>query len=286
VSTKLHGTAHVSVRKVDSEGAAAAPDAIAVEEPMEIRLVWGPPGSRAARSLSVTMRTPGDDFELAAGFLFTEGIVAHRDQIERLEFCGPRAPGRETSNIVRVEVDPSVDFDFARVERHFFATSSCGICGKASIEALEVRGEPMPDPPAPRIAADGVHALPDRLREAQAVFDRTGGLHAAALFDADGTLIDVREDVGRHNAVDKLIGARLLAAEGPQRTRLVLVSGRASFELMQKALMAGIPMLVAVGAPSSLAVEVALRFNMTLIGFARDGRFNVYAGDERIVGAC
>jgi FdhD protein len=276
------GSAEIQVSTVDDSGLLESIDRVAVEEPMEIRLVFGPPESRTQRSLSVTMRTPGADFELAVGFLFTEGIVDENKQIEQVEFCGPPAPGRRTSNIVRVKLAPSVAIDFARLERHFYTTSSCGICGKTSIEAIEIQGQAMPTPPAPRVAVERIHALADRLREQQALFERTGGLHAAALFEADGELVAAFEDVGRHNALDKLIGSRLLAGEKTHHERLVLVSGRASFELLQKAISAQIPMMVAVGAPSSLAVEVAGRFGITLIGFAKARRFNIYTVPERI----
>jgi FdhD protein len=223
------------------------------------------------------MRTPGCDPELAAGFLFTEGIVDSAEQI-----AGVRM---ETENVALVELIPGVAVDLQRLERHFYTSSSCGVCGKTSIAALNLgaaRRRPLEE--GPGVAAEVIHALPGTLRETQAVFDRTGGLHAAALFDCSGRLLDRREDVGRHNAVDKVIGAQLLGggAERASRDRLLLVSGRASFELVQKALAAGIPILAAVGAPSSLAVELAQTHGMTLLGFVRDGRFNIYAGERRI----
>ncbi|NIM00193.1 MAG: formate dehydrogenase accessory sulfurtransferase FdhD [Acidobacteria bacterium] len=262
----------------------AKDDLLAVEEPMEIRVAFGPSDTRTARSLSVTMRTPGNDFELAAGFLYTEGILKDRSQIEALDFCGPATPGRETSNIVRVDLAAGVELDLKSLERHFYTTSSCGICGKASLDAVQVKGiEPLQDG-VPRFARDVVHELPDRLRAAQPVFDRTGGLHAAGLVTPDGDLVEIREDVGRHNAVDKLIGRRFLDGETPLGAFGMVVSGRASFEILQKALVAGIPVIVAVGAPSSLAVEMADRFGMTLIGFASGERFNLYAGANRIDG--
>lgn len=248
-------------------------DTLAVEEPLEIRLCI--PG-RKHKAISITMRTPGDDAELGAGFLFTEGIVGSRDQIANIRHCGPGG------NTIVVELAEGVDVDLKRLERHFYTSSSCGVCGKSSIEALhtgagkiEVRKVPIIDP-------SFVHRMPGKLRSAQSTFDVTGGLHASALFKLDGSLDIVREDVGRHNALDKVIGTKLLGGEVPLSDRALLVSGRASFELVQKALMAGIPVLAAVGAPSSLAVELAREFGMTLMGFVRDDRFNIYCGQERV----
>jgi FdhD protein len=249
-------------------------DLLAVEEPLEIRL--------NQRSVSITMRTPGNDFELAAGFLFTEGILSGASQIASMQHVDTGAGSRQSGNCVSIELVPDAEVDFARLERHFYLSSSCGVCGKASIEALHASSCPVISRDGPMFSSALIHTLPERLREAQAVFDRTGGLHAAALFDTAGNLVSLREDVGRHNAVDKVIGAEMLAARTPCSDRLILVSGRASFELLQKTLMAGIPILAAVGAPSSLAVEVAQRFGLTLLGFVRDERFNIYAGAQRI----
>jgi FdhD protein len=272
-----------AVRQVGPGGATSGDDQLAVEEPMEIRVVFGPEERRASQSLSVTMRTPGHDFELAAGFLRTEGILERPEQIREIEFCGPPAPGRETSNIVRVDLDPGVALDLERLQRHFFTTSSCGICGKASLDALEVPDLAPLDPDRPRIRGESIHSLPGALRSSQPVFERTGGLHAAGLFDASGTLLAVREDVGRHNAVDKILGRSFLDGKTPLADVLMVVSGRTSFEILQKALAAGVPMIVAVGAPSSLAVDLAQRFGMTLVGFASPERFNLYAGLQRII---
>ena len=259
-------------------------DLLAVEEPMEIRVTHGPSDGRTARSLSITMRTPGNDFELAAGFLYTEGILKDCSQIEGIEFCGQAAAGRSTSNIVRVDLTPDVELDIGSLERNFYTTSSCGICGKASLDAVQVKGlEPL-EQDGPRFLREKIHAFPEKLRAAQPVFERTGGLHAAGLVTPGGELLEIREDVGRHNAVDKLIGRRFLDGKTPLGELGMVVSGRASFEILQKALVAGIPMIVAVGAPSSLAVEMAERFRMTLIGFASNERFNVYAGVDRIEG--
>lgn len=267
----------VSVYKINGEQPhAMTQDALAVEEPLEIRLRYEADGQPTTRSLSITMRTPGHDFDLASGFLFTEGIVQRAEQIAGLHHCGGQA------NVVRVDLQADVTIDFARLQRHFYTSSSCGVCGKTSIEALQATSCPTLPTTGWQFETSVIHALPNKLRAAQAVFDSTGGLHAAALFDAQGKLLALREDVGRHNAVDKLIGAQFQAGSTPLAERLLLVSGRASFELVQKALMGGIPILAAVGAPSSLAVELADNFGMTLIGFVRDGRFNIYSGIERI----
>ncbi len=276
------GFVAVPIRKTGGPVVESLQDHLAVEEPLEIRLAYGPAGQRVQRSVSVTMRTPGDDAELAAGFLLSEGIIRNADDLDGIRPCGPAVGPRKLHNVVRVELKPEVVVDLKRLERHFYTTSSCGVCGKTSLEALAIGDPPTPDPDRPIVAAAIIHGLPDKLRQAQTVFDRTGGLHAAALFDADGELICLREDVGRHNAVDKLVGAQLRAGRLPARDKVLLVSGRASFELMQKALMAGIPVLAAVGAPSSLAVELAERFGMTLLGFVRNGRFNIYSGGERL----
>jgi FdhD protein len=265
----------VPVQKVEGDSSAPVQDLLAVEEPLEIRI--------GDKTVSITMRTPGSDFELAAGFLFTEGILRDRDQIREIHWSKPvNGNPRQAGNSVTVELNSGVEVDLDRLERHFYTTSSCGVCGKASIEAIEMQGCPVLPRHSPVVALAAIHNLPGTLRREQAVFERTGGLHAAALFSPDGKLQLLREDVGRHNAVDKLIGAEMLAGHTPLDHRLLLVSGRASFELVQKALMAGIPILAAVGAPSSLAVETAQRFHLTLLGFVRDGRFNIYSGASRI----
>ncbi|MFN2567649.1 MAG: formate dehydrogenase accessory sulfurtransferase FdhD [Gemmatimonadaceae bacterium] len=270
-------TIDVLVERMRAAGAPAlGHDLLAVEEPLEIRVDADIAGERVRKTISVTMRTPGHDVELAAGFLFTEGIIRDRAEIEHIGQCGA------AGNVARVRLSSGTGVDLARLERHFYTTSSCGVCGKTSIEALETTSRYALPTGAPIIEAELVHRLPDALRAAQAIFDRTGGLHASALFDAAGRLHCLREDVGRHNALDKVIGAELLVGRLPAHERILVVSGRASFELVQKAVMAGIPILVAVGAPSSLAVEVAVRTGMTLVGFARDGRFNIYAGKERV----
>lgn len=267
--------------ELDSEPRA---DVVAVEEPMEIRVVSGPVERRKGKSISITMRTPGSDPELAIGFLFAEGIVRSRAQVASVEHCGPTADAHEEANTVRVELVPGVEFDAKRYQRHFYATSSCGVCGKASLDALEYDNL-KPVESEIQISPELVMQLPERLMEQQTVFANTGGIHAAGLFDHAGVLVAVREDVGRHNAMDKLIGHQLLAGQVPLSDQIVVVSGRASFELLQKALAAGIPIFIAVGAPSSLAVELAEQYSITLIGFASKSRFNVYCGHERILGA-
>lgn len=260
----------------------AMSDRVAVEEPLEIRLGYSTPDGRAMRSISITMRTPGNDPELAAGFLYSEAIVRHADDIAAIEVCGPPAPDSGNHNVIRVELDAAVEVDLARLQRHFYTTSSCGVCGKTSLDALRVVGaEPRP-PTTARFAESVILAMPGKLRDVQATFDETGGLHAAGAFDSDGTLAATMEDVGRHNAVDKVIGRLLLDGKLPANDFGLIVSGRASFELMQKALMAGMPLLAAVSAPSSLAVDLAQEFNMTLVGFLRGNTFNVYAGEQRI----
>jgi FdhD protein len=228
------------------------------------------------------MRTPGEDAELALGFLLTEGIIESADQVKSVAHSGQPSPDTGLQNIIRVELRPDVDVDLDRLERHFYTTSSCGVCGKASLEALRVTGQGSLAHCTNTFARDVIVAMPDRVRHQQRVFTKTGGLHAAAVFDSQGEIIVVKEDVGRHNATDKAIGNLLQAGALPGNTYGLLVSGRASFELMQKALVAGIPLLAAVGAPSSLAVQTAREFDMTLIGFLRDTTFNIYAGPDRI----
>lgn len=275
-------TVSARIVRVDAHGAAPAEDALAVEEPLEIRLGFGPEGARTHQTISLTMRTPGCDRELAAGFLFTEGIIGGPSQLAEVRSCGPRVGVGNYQNVVRVELQPGVPVDVGRLQRHFYTTSSCGVCGKTSLEALAVAGDRPALDTEFRVSAEALFPLPDTLRAAQEVFGRTGGLHGAALFDAHGRLLCVREDVGRHNALDKLIGAQLLDGHLPLRERIVLLSGRASFELLQKAFMAGAPVVAAVGAPSSLAVELAERFGITLIGWLRGGRFSIYTHPHRI----
>lgn len=272
--------ATVETQIVRVEGSAQTPgyDRLATEEPLEIRLRAG----AHTRTVAITMRTPGADFELAAGFLFGEGVIAEPDDVVGISYCVDREIAEEQRyNIVNVDLRgrelPSLD----ALERHFTMTSACGVCGKANIDALRERGL-QPVRSSLHVAAATVAALPEKLGAAQRIFASTGGLHAAALFDARGDLVAIREDVGRHNALDKLVGWAFIEAKLPLDAHVVLVSGRASYELLQKVISAGIPVLCAVSAPSSLAVDLAREFGVTLAGFVRGARFNVYAGIERI----
>ena len=250
-----------------------ADDVVAIEEPLEIRAAWTAAGEPREKNISVTMRTPGDDFDLAVGFLFTEALIAGGGDVESVRHWG-------SPNRVRVALAPHARIDTAKLDRHFYTTSSCGVCGKTSIEALRVVTAPLP-PRAP-IARDVVHRLPAQLHAAQPAFRATGSVHGAAIFDNDGTMLRVREDVGRHNAVDKVIGSFVRDnAAAPLSDTILAVSSRASFEIVQKAVMAGIAIVASVGGPSSLAIELAREFGVTLLGFVRDGRFNVYSGEVR-----
>src|ERR1700733_505498 len=292
-------TSKAIVHRFIANQAQTMTDTLAVEEPLELQLAYGAVGSRQVKSISVTMRTPGNDFELAAGFLLTEGIVSDSSDISKISYVtGPSNEVRTTPaaqnttilpyqperNVVRVELATDIAISMANLERNFYTTSSCGICGKASLLALRTVCPPRAANTL-KVPANLLYSLPDKLRADQDVFERTGGLHASGLFDSEGHIHSIREDVGRHNAVDKLMGAEFLADRIPLRQKLLLLSGRASFELLQKALMGGIPMVVSVGAPSSLAVAVAKEFDITLIGFLRGDYFNVYHGAERISGS-
>jgi FdhD protein len=272
-----------TVQRVSGAAATPAIDLLAVEAPLEISLGYGPTEQRQTHTLAVTMRTPGHDAELVAGFLLSEGIVHQPADIIGIEHhADPRRP-KERGNVIQAELAPDVVLELGRLERHFYTTSSCGVCGKTSIDA--VRATACPTPPLanrPQVSAAIIHTLPQRQRAAQAVFEQTGGLHATALFSLEGELLLVREDVGRHNAFDKVVGASLLAGQFPLQQQVVLVSGRASFELVQKAAMAGVAIMAAVGAPSSLAVEAAEEFGLTLLGFVRQDRFNIYSHEARI----
>ncbi|MFF8034530.1 MULTISPECIES: formate dehydrogenase accessory sulfurtransferase FdhD [unclassified Streptomyces] len=266
------------VLRIRDGAVSSRPDTLVAEEPLEIRLDGKP--------LAITMRTPGDDFALAAGFLVSEGVLAAASDLRNIVYCAGATGegGANTYNVVDVKTAPGLAVPDITLERNVYTTSSCGLCGKASLDAVRTTARhPIADTPPLRVAPELLAGLPDRLRAAQRVFDRTGGLHAAALFDEDGELLDVREDVGRHNAVDKLVGRALQGGNLPLSRTILLVSGRASFELAQKAVMAGIPMLAAVSAPSSLAVDLAAETGLTLVGFLRGGSMNVYAGEDRIV---
>ncbi len=267
---------HTTIKRINNSTIVDAQDVLAVEEPLEIRLAYGNNDSRHIKSISVTMRTPGHDTELAVGFLFTEGILK-----------SPTDTGNITTiseNIVQVALQPGVAFDMQKLERNFYTTSSCGVCGKASIDAVKTTCE-LPDAyPYDNLScsADTICSLPDILRTQQSVFEQTGGIHGCALFDINGALVLMREDVGRHNALDKLVGTAFSGGLLQLDKHILLLSGRASFELVQKAAMAGIKIIAAVGAPSSLAVQMAEDWNMTLIGFLRGERFNIYSGAQRI----
>jgi FdhD protein len=250
------------------------PDTLATEEPLEIR-VAGPDG--VTQQVAVTMRTPGGDFELAAGFLFTEGLIVPGD-VSRVAYCDDLEDEEQRYNVVTVTLERA--FDAEKLRRNFYATSSCGVCGKAALDDIEVRCAPVG--PGPDVPVSVLVSLPEKLREAQKVFERTGGLHAAGLFTAAGDLVTLREDVGRHNAVDKVIGEQLLAGRIPLSDHVLQVSGRASFEIVQKALAARIPFVAAVSAPSSLAIDLARESGMTLVGFVRGPEFNAYSGSERL----
>ncbi|MFF9407527.1 formate dehydrogenase accessory sulfurtransferase FdhD [Streptomyces anandii] len=277
------------VIRIRDGAVSSRPDTLVAEEPLEIRLNGKP--------LAITMRTPGDDFALAAGFLVSEGVLGAASDLQNIVYCagatggGPSllersrelGGGSNTYNVVDVRTAPGVAVPDITLERNVYTTSSCGLCGKASLDAVRTTARwPISDTPPVRVEADLLAGLPDRLRAAQRVFDRTGGLHAAALFSEDGELLDIREDVGRHNAVDKLVGRALQNGELPLSRAVLLVSGRASFELAQKAVMAGIPVLAAVSAPSSLAVDLAAESGLTLVGFLRGSSMNVYAGEHRL----
>ncbi|PJK24261.1 formate dehydrogenase accessory sulfurtransferase FdhD [Mycolicibacterium goodii] len=263
------------VVRLAESGATERPDTLAAEEPLEIRV--------AGRPLTVTMRTPGNDFDLARGFLVSEGVVARADDIVAIRYCaGATRDGSNTYNVLDVLLGDGVTTPDPSLERNFYTTSSCGVCGKASLEAVRTVSSFTVGDDQVRLSAATIVTMPDTLRAAQRVFDRTGGLHAAALFDVEGELLCVREDVGRHNAVDKVIGWALDSDRLPLRGAVLMVSGRASFELVQKAVMAGIPALAAVSAPSSLAVDLAREMGLTLVGFLRGETMNIYSGAERI----
>lgn len=266
------------IRVVREDDERTTSDYLATEEPLEIRLVVG----GQAHKLAVTMRTPGADFELAAGFLYGEGVIGGRDDISRISYCtDPDIDPEQHFNIVNVDLGARAAPDLRSLERHFYTTSACGVCGKASLEALQLR-DCRAVSGGPEVTPQVIYLLSDRLRAAQGVFESTGGLHAAGLFSSEGELFCLREDVGRHNAVDKLVGWALLEGRLPLSDHILMVSGRSSFEILQKSLVAGVPIVCAVSAPSSLAVALARQFNMTLIGFLRGQRFNVYADSERI----
>lgn len=268
-------TSRRPVLRITGTSRQSSPDALAVEEPLELRV--------AGRSIAVTMRTPGHDVELAHGFLLTEGVVGGREDIRTARYCGSRGPdGMHTHNVLDVDLAAGVAPPDTGVERNFYTTSSCGVCGKASLDAVRLKSRFSPAEDPMRVEPDVLSGLPDTLRAHQRVFESTGGLHAAGLFTPHGEPLVVREDVGRHNAVDKVLGWALMNGRVPARGTVLMVSGRASFELAQKAVMAGLPVLAAVSAPSSLAVDLAVESGLTLVGFLRGTSMNVYAGESRI----
>ncbi|MSQ11990.1 MAG: formate dehydrogenase accessory sulfurtransferase FdhD [Dehalococcoidia bacterium] len=281
--TTSRGTRRADVQNVRlGQAPVAREDMLAVEEPLEIRLEWTEQDRLRVEPISVTMRTPGQDLELAAGFLLSEGVLRAKEDVERIGYCTEVT--EQHYNVVAVRLAPGVRFDHERLRRNFYTTSSCGVCGKVSLEALQIQECPILPKGRPAVTPEVMARLPDQLRKAQPGFAKTGGLHAAGLFDAEGTLLYAFEDVGRHNAVDKLTGHALLTGRLPLSEHILAVSGRSSFEIMQKALMAGIAVVVAVGAPSTLAVDVARQFGMTLAGFTRTDGFNLYADAERVTG--
>lgn len=277
----MDGIAKADIVKVLGQQASQQSDFVVTEEPLEIRLGFPKNGGLQQHSISVTMRTPGHDEELALGFLFTEGIINSAEQV--VGFSHPPVRWKQAKeNVLLVHLAEGVAVDLERLKRNFYTSSSCGVCGKASIEAVRVQGKFELPEAQPLFEAKLLHDLPNRLASRQSIFDCTGGLHGAALFDKNGELQLVREDVGRHNALDKLVGACLRAGHLPLNEQVVLVSGRAGFELVQKSVMAGAAMMAAVGAPSSLAVKLAEEAEMTLVGFLRNGQFNIYSSPERI----
>jgi FdhD protein len=274
----MHATARTTIKKVNDGKVTDTSDLLAAEEPLEIRLTYFAEGKPVQKNVTVTMRTPGNDFELATGFLYTEGIITSAADISNMSYCK-----EDNKNIVCVELAAGISPVINNLDRNFYTTSSCGVCGKASIEAVRIACNIPDSVDNIRVRSSTIVTLPGILRQQQDVFENTGGLHACALFDLEGSLLLSREDVGRHNALDKLIGAALSNGMLPLDKHILMLSGRISFELVQKAIMAGIKVIAAVGAPSSLAAEMAEEWGVTLIGFLRGERFNIYSGAERIV---
>lgn len=276
---RIGSKVRIPITVVDAGRGRRRLDTLATEEPLEIRLRTGD----ERRTIAITMRTPGADFELAAGFLFGERVIEHKQAIASISYCvDPEIDADQRYNIVNVDLRAAELPPLTTLDRHFFTSSACGVCGKASLDALELGGIRRLHGGL-TVSAEQLTALPERLRQAQGLFDETGGLHAAALFDEGGDLLCVREDVGRHNAVDKVIGWALMQNRLPLSGSILMVSGRTSYEILQKSTVAGIPIVAAVSAPSSLAVELARRFGVTLIGFLRGDRFNIYAGRDRVL---
>jgi FdhD protein len=281
----MYAISPVNILKVSFDSFEEKSDLVVVEEPLEIRLGYGNIEDRQQRNVSVTMRTPTHDFELALGFLYSEGIITSYNQVMSVKYCVD-AGQQSTENIVRVELKPDIPVNLQMLQRNFYATSSCGVCGKASIESIDKMICDLPkqksEQNALKVSKEYIYNLPKRLAQHQKVFEYTGGLHAAALFDVTGKIVSLREDIGRHNALDKLIGNALTQDLLPLHNKVLLMSSRASFELIQKTIMAHISIIVTIGAPSSLAIQTAEQFGITLIGFLRNDSFNIYAGKERI----
>ena len=276
------GLSHVRISRLVDGRRLDRKDVVTVEEPLEIRVEYTRDTTREVSAVSVTMRTPGDDFDLALGFLLSEGVIRSGQDVTGMETCGPPSPDKGLYNTIKMTLADHVSVDTESLTRYTYTSSSCGVCGKASLDAVHVQIPDIDRDPF-RITADDLTALPAALRAKQTEFDRTGGLHASACFDANGRIHRLREDVGRHNALDKLIGSYLVGGEAPLANRGVLLSGRASFELIQKAAMTSTPFVAAIGPPSSLAVELATAENITLVGFLKANTFNVYAGSERVL---
>ena len=277
----LQSTSLLNIQKINEMGVSNVQDEVAIEEPLEIRIIYNLSGSRIEKNISVTMRTPGNDQELALGFLFTEGIIQGGGQIESIHSKGN--DDSISGNVICVKLCEGVLPSLASSERNFYTTSSCGVCGKASIEAITTHSQFKGITSQSKVTPMLIYELQSTLRKHQKTFERTGGLHASALFSEEGELQILREDVGRHNALDKVIGIALQGKLLPLDRSILLLSGRASFELIQKAVMAGIKIVVAIGAPSSLAVQVAIENDLTLIGFLREKNFNIYSGRSRIL---
>lgn len=270
------------ISKVVNGSADSVEDLLVAEEPLEIRLNHGSGDDRKQDRIAVTMRTPGNDYELATGFLFTEGIISSAADVKEVRYCLELKDPAEEENVVIVDLQPNVEVDIKQLERNFYVNSSCGVCGKSSIESVQNLGCAVLPAGEHKWESAFVKSLPTLANEDQTVFKHTGGLHAAVLFDSNGKQVMHREDVGRHNAVDKVVGALLASGDLPGTDHILFLSGRAGFELVQKCIVAGISAVASVGAPSSLAVELAQEFNLSLMGFVRDGRFNIYAGAGRV----
>lgn len=273
---------HRAIVKVTDTSSSEVNDLLAVEEPLEIRLGYGPSSSREQMTLAITMRTPGNDEALVLGFLFSENIITNKNDVLSVKPCFNKETGELEENVIRVELTEGFEVDLKRLNRNFYTTSSCGVCGKASIELIEtVCSQKIPN--RFTVSKEVILKLSEKIKSDQLVFSVTGGLHATALFDKHGELELIREDVGRHNAFDKAVGNKLLEGSIPLSNSIGLVSGRTSFELLQKAVMSGLPVICAIGAPSSLAVELAEEYNITLVGFLKENRFNIYSIPERIL---